>query len=248
MTPRSDTSTRIPVPIVSWQAVVGANAPTVSATRQRYLTMRKDNRTTAGVRVQLRSGNRAQGSSTVHSVLSVLAAYARRAGDDELSLRLLQQGTDLEHRYGALVKAEGGRETASREEHERMLAVTMKSLASSGDWSRLVFAEARIELIEGEFATLIGTRPDGSAVHIDIPRTIIERWDLDEGDDVYVFQNVSGASAIVEILPAARSAEAEREREVFERSLHPVRSEEDVERLRSLAASGALGRRVVRRP
>jgi hypothetical protein len=242
----------VPIPLVQWETVVSANDPTAVPTRARYRTIRDHGYATDGLRVQRRSERYAAGTSTVHSVLSVLAAHARRANDAELAYELLVEGAAIEREYARALKPEGRTRELnpldeSRAKFEHLQSATRDALGRVAGWSSAIFAEAFVDRMEGPTAHLSGVTPAGTETVIDMPRALIESWDLEVGDPLFVFQAVLGASVVVEVLPAIGDRDAEREHEAFLRALNPDRPPQEGDRLRSLVASGAVGRRSLKR-
>jgi hypothetical protein len=235
--------TLAPIPLVRWDAVVSTIDPTAAPTRSRYRTLKARGLSTEGVHVERRVAGRAAGSSTWHSVLSVIAALTRPT-DSAVATQLLVAGAEIERRFVAEIKTYG-REAAAGDEFERLLEATNAALADIAGWNSAVFAQAVIQSMDGQIAHLLGRTMSGDDAIVDVPRGLADKWDAASGDGVLVFQRLMESSVIVTILPVARSGSGSEA--AFLRSLHPVRTDAEIERLRGLATSGAIGRRVVRR-
>jgi hypothetical protein len=233
-----------PVPLVGWEAVVSAVEPTSPPTRSRYRTIKNHGHSTDGVHVVRRGEARAAGSSTWHSVLSVLAAYARPT-NGAVADQLVNAGSDLERKFTIEIKKFG--QAGVRDDALNALsAATSQALSRISGWKDVVFAEAVIESMDARVAHLLGRTEAGEDAVVDVPRGLADHWKVSTGDAVYVLQRSLESSVVVTILPAAREGMPS-EREAFLRSIHPERSEAEIDRLRQLAASGAVGRRTVRR-
>jgi|GEM_PF-1653416 len=238
-----------PVPLVTWQAVVRANEPSSDPTRARYRTVKGHGRATEGVRVQRRAEGRASGTDTVHSVLGVIAAYARRAQLEELSAALLDEAKMLEDRYAQAVQFLGvGDDEAEANLYREMSAATLESLrAHESGWSSIL-AYAVVTSADSRSAHIEEVSTDGDVSQLDLPRALLDYWSISDGDGLWLFCEIRESSAIFEVLPTARSQVDRLERQAFLRSVRPVRDEGEKERVRRLADTGATGRRSVRRP
>ncbi|MFK3668625.1 hypothetical protein ACI2IX_00525 [Leifsonia aquatica] len=233
-----------PFPLVKWETIVGAVEPTAAPTRGRYRTIKGNGYSTAGVHVHRRDGSRASGSSTLHSVLSLLAVYARPA-DEEVADDLLEAGAEIERRYETEIRSYGaGGGTVAL---STLAAATSEALSGIVGWNRAVFAEAVIDSVDDRVAHLLGRTLQGDDAIVDVPRGLADQWDVVSGDAVLVFQRLLELSVVVSILPASPLQSTNGEHDAFVRSLRPHRSPAEIDRIRSLATSGAIGRRVARR-
>lgn len=234
-----------PFPLVKWEMIVGALEPTAAPTRGRYRTIKGNGYSTAGVHVQRRAGARASGSSTLHSVLSLLAVYSRPT-DRFVADDLLEAGSVIEREFESEIRSYGAG-SSDTEALSALAAATREALSHIAGWNDAVFAEAIIDSVDDRVAHLLGRTLQGDDAIVDVPRGLADQWEVASGDAVLVFQRLLELSVLVSILPAAPTSAASAEHDAFVRSLHPTRTPAEVERLRLLAASGAMGRRVVRR-
>ncbi|MDN4598073.1 hypothetical protein [Leifsonia virtsii] len=249
MTLVDDRPREAPVPLVTWQAVVRANEPSSNPTRARYRTVKGHGRATEGVRVQRRADGRAQGTDTVHSVLGVIAAYARRAQLEELSEALLDEARILEERYAhAVGSLEEGDSQAEADLYREMSSATLEALrAHESGWSSIL-AYAVVTSADARSAHIEEVEAEGDLGGLDLPRALLDYWSISDGDGLWLFCEIRQSSAIFEVLPTARSQVERLERQAFLRSVRPERDEAERERVRRLAETGAVGRRSVRRP
>jgi len=240
-----DVAREAPIPLVTWETVVRANEPASDPTRARYRTMKGHGRATEGVRVQRREEGRARGTDTVHSVLGVIAAYARRAGLEELSDVLLGDARLLERRYAEAVRDQG---RSAAELYQEMSTATLDVLREHEDaWSSFL-ASATVESVGDRMARVEESVSEGDVAELDLPRALLDYWSISSGDRLWLFCEIRQASAFFEVLPTAQSQVGNIERQAFIRSLRPERDAAEKERLRQLAATGAMGQKTVRRP
>src|SRR6266536_1817950 len=94
-----------PSPLVDWTELVAADTPTEAPTSYRLKALRKRNEATAGVRVTLRGGQRAQGTASYHSVLSVWSTRLRHLGHVPEADRLRDAGSRIEKTYDRYLRA-----------------------------------------------------------------------------------------------------------------------------------------------
>lgn len=242
-------ATEAPVPMVTWQAVVRANEPSSDPTRARYRTVKGHGYATQGVRVQRRSEGRAQGTDTVHSVLGVIAAYARRAEMDDLAEALLREARTVEERYAEAVRALDDKDhQAEVALYQEMSDATLEALRAHEDgWSSFL-AFATVKSADSRVARIEEVTAGGQLDELDLPRALLDYWSISDGDGLWLFCEIRESSAIFEVLPTARSQADRLERQAFLRSVRPDRDKAETERLRRLAGSGGMGRRTVRRP
>jgi hypothetical protein len=239
---------KAPVPLVTWETVVRANEPTANPTRARYRTIKGRGRATEGVRIQRREGGRAQGTDTVHSVLGVIAAYARRADMEDLSEALLAEARSLEAMYGRAVRSTDVTTGESATElYRAMSAATLEALRRHEDGWSSILAYAVVKSADSRVARVEESWSEGDVAEMDLPRALLDYWSISRGDGLWLFCQIQGSTALFEVLPTAQSQADHRERQAFVRALRPDRDGAERERLRRLAESGAIGRRTARR-
>jgi hypothetical protein len=196
------------LPVIEWTTVVKADNPMREASRGRLRELRKKLQMSDGI-VAYRRGRRGlEGRSTYYSVLSALAARSRQAGQAVSAAQLGKSASLLEARFQAQLA-----EFLSKNDLDQLpradffyelTTATAQYLAEWHGLSDAVLAAARIEEITADVAHLEGASPRGGPVVIDLPRVLLDRQSLGEGDLVWVFRRVVGDAAIVELLPAVR--------------------------------------------
>lgn len=200
-----------PFPFVEWTSVVKCYFPGNDATRSRYRSMRERwGISSQGVQFHTRSGGHLQGTGVVHSSLVILAIHAEQAGDHRTCAALLTRATDLEERFGPTVAAY--LESAELSElHEAvfykdLVAATSRALRQVSGWRKHLFVQGLVEGFSDTLAHVVGTRADGLEAFVDLPKALLESWDLETGDSVLVFQRMLSQAAVTQVLPGASTA------------------------------------------
>lgn len=201
----------IPMPLVTWEAVVSTSDPTRRPTRAQIRTLRKNGLVSGGVRVQRRREGRAAGSHTYYSTLYALAIKAAQAGDARGAQVLRERGERIEERFAAHIrKYLADHALRTLDEAPFFEALASETEDALDEWSRdyrpdFIFATGHVELIIDEFA-IIGAKRWGDdadpGVEIDLPRSLLDATDLGVGDYVWVFRRMLGTAAVLELLPA----------------------------------------------
>lgn len=198
-----------PSPVVSWVELVAADTPTEEATSYRLKALRKRNEATAGVRVTLRGGQRAHGTASYHSVLSVWSTRMRHLGRAREADQLRDAGSRIEKTYDKYLRAflsqHALEELPRADFFPRLVKDTAEHLVDIGlfsDEGVLFVGEVKGRrghtwLIEGRDAT-------GVLQETNVLDRVLSRRNLHEGALVLVIERMVGNAAVTEVEPAVR--------------------------------------------
>jgi hypothetical protein len=200
----------VPLPVVTWTAVVQADNPTRPATIGRLRELRGKDRVTPGVSVPLRgTGKRGlAGRATYYSVLSVLAAKSRQEDRPEAAAALVEAASELEKRFAAqLTEYLGDQPLAALPEADFFYDLAEATAVHVSAWTEdtsSLLAAAEVGEVTGDLVELDGSSLRGDPVGLGLPRAVVDSQSLDQGDLVWLFSRVAGNAAVTDLLPALK--------------------------------------------
>jgi hypothetical protein len=198
-----------PIPLVNWTELVAADTPTEEPTRYRLKALRARNEVTAGVRVTLRGGQRAQGTAAYHSVLSVWSTRLRHLGHMLEADRLRDAGSSIEAVYGRYLRAylshHGLEDLPNADFFPRLVKDTAAAL---GDMSLLsdegVLFVGEVKSRRGATWRIEGRDDTGAPHEANVLDRVLARRNLGQGAVVLVIERMVGNAAVTEVEPAVR--------------------------------------------
>jgi hypothetical protein len=198
-----------PSPVVSWTELVAADTPTEDPTSYRLKALRKRNEATAGVRVTLRGGQRAQGTASYHSVLSVWSTRLRHLGHVAEADQLHDAGSRIEKTYDRYLRAylsqHGLEELPRADFFPRLVKDTAEALddvSFVSDEGVLFIGEVKGR--RGHTWHIEGRDATGAVQEANVLDRVLSRRNLTEGALVLVIERMVGNAAVTEVEPAVR--------------------------------------------
>ncbi len=195
--------------MVTWTELVAADTPTEDPTSYRLKALRKRNEATAGVRVTLRGGQRAQGTASYHSVLSVWSTRLRQLGQAREADRLRDAGSKIEKTYDRYLRAylsQHDLEDLPRADFFNRLvrdtAAVLADISFTTDESVLFVGE--VMGYRGRTWRIEGRDAAGMARQANVLGRVLARRNLSEGALVLVIERMVGNAAVTEVEPAVR--------------------------------------------
>ncbi len=195
--------------MVDWTELVAADTPTEPPTSYRLKALRKRNEATAGVRVILRGGQRAEGTACYHSVLSVWSTRLRHLGHFSEADRLRDAGSKIEKIYDRYLRAylsQHALEDLPRADFFPRLvkdtAAALVDISFVSEESVLFVGEVKDR--RGHTWHIEGHDAAGVAQQANVLHRVLSRRNLTQGALVLVIERMVGNAAVTEVEPAVR--------------------------------------------
>lgn len=201
----------VPKPVVDWTALTQASDPLRKTTRGRYRALLKRGVGSRGFIATPQGGNgRLAGKRTFHSVLAALAVRADRAGDSAGAEYLTAAAARLERRYGARLREYLRWNPPEDLPDADFYANLLRDTSDAVDhWARIdevLFAAGEVSETGNDSARIVATTTrNGVMIELLLPSSLVET--LHRGDAVWVFRNLVGHAAVVDVLPAVPAAD-----------------------------------------
>jgi hypothetical protein len=198
-----------PSPLVNWTALIAADTPTEEPTPYRLKALRARNEATAGVRVTLRGGQRAQGTAAFHSVLSVWSTRLRQLGHAEQADRLRAAGSSIENTYRRYLRAYLSHhvleELPNADFFPRLVKDTAAQLVDISLLSHEgVLFVGQVKGRHGNTWRIEGRDDTGALCEANVLDRVLARQNLTHGAIVIVIERMVGNAAVTEVEPAVR--------------------------------------------
>jgi hypothetical protein len=198
-----------PSPLVNWTELIAADTPTEEPTPYRLKALRARKEATAGVRVTLRGGQRAQGTAAYHSVLSVWSTRLRHLGHTAEAGRLRDAGSSIETTYERYLRAylshHALEDLPNADFFPRLVKDTAAALV---DISLLsdegVLFVGEVKSLRGRTWRIEGRDDTGASQEANVLARVLARQNLTQGAVVFVIERMVGNAAVTEVEPAFR--------------------------------------------